>query len=89
MTPDQFPGQPSTTFDGTAFEGATFDGAAASGAVADAGSTRAQALVVLRKLVGRADADFHDGQFEAIEALVDGGRRALVVQRTGWGKSAV
>ena len=52
-------------------------------------STRQQALVVLRNLVGRADADFHDGQFEAIEALVDDGRRALVVQRTGWGKSAV
>ncbi|WP_125610222.1 RecQ family ATP-dependent DNA helicase [Specibacter cremeus] len=51
--------------------------------------TRIQALEVLRRLVGNPDADFHDGQFEAIEALVDGGRRALVVQRTGWGKSAV
>lgn len=50
---------------------------------------RTQALDVLRALVGRDDADFHDGQFEAIEALVDGRRRALVVQRTGWGKSAV
>ena len=50
---------------------------------------RDQALEVLRTLVGRDDADFHDGQFEAIEALVDGHRRALVVQRTGWGKSAV
>lgn len=44
---------------------------------------------MLRTLVGRDDADFHDGQYEAIEALVDGHRRALVVQRTGWGKSAV
>ncbi len=51
--------------------------------------TRSEALDVLRTLVGRDDADFHDGQFEAIEALVDGHRRALVVQRTGWGKSAV
>lgn len=51
--------------------------------------TRRQALEVLRELVGNPAADFHDGQFEAIEALVDGGRRALVVQRTGWGKSAV
>ncbi|WP_448006332.1 RecQ family ATP-dependent DNA helicase [Agromyces bauzanensis] len=50
---------------------------------------RASALVALRELVGRGDADFHDGQFEAIEALVAGRRRALVVQRTGWGKSAV
>ena len=39
--------------------------------------------------MGHPEARFHDGQFEAIEALVDGGRRALVVQRTGWGKSAV
>ncbi len=51
--------------------------------------TRGQALAILRALVGREDAAFHEGQFEAIEALVDGGRRALVVQRTGWGKSAV
>jgi ATP-dependent DNA helicase RecQ len=51
--------------------------------------TRAAALAALRELVGRVDADFHDGQYEAIEALVEGRRRALVVQRTGWGKSAV
>jgi ATP-dependent DNA helicase RecQ len=50
---------------------------------------RAHALDILRTLVGRDDADFHDGQFEAIEALVEDRRRALVVQRTGWGKSAV
>ena len=48
-----------------------------------------QATAILRTLVGREDARFHDGQFEAIQALVEGGRRALVVQRTGWGKSAV
>ncbi|MFE6965399.1 DEAD/DEAH box helicase [Agromyces sp. NPDC057679] len=51
--------------------------------------TRTAALEALRELVGRDDAEFHDGQFEAIEALVEGRRRALVVQRTGWGKSAV
>ncbi|MBM7506031.1 RecQ family ATP-dependent DNA helicase [Agromyces aurantiacus] len=51
--------------------------------------TRAEALAALRELVGRDDAKFHDGQYEAISALVDGRRRALVVQRTGWGKSAV
>ena len=51
--------------------------------------TRASALAILRTLVGREDAIFHDGQFEAIETLVDQRRRALVVQRTGWGKSAV
>jgi ATP-dependent DNA helicase RecQ len=50
---------------------------------------RSEALAALRRLVGRDDAVFHDGQYEAIEALVGGRRRALVVQRTGWGKSAV
>jgi ATP-dependent DNA helicase RecQ len=54
-----------------------------------ASSTRGEAVEILRSLVGRDDADFHDGQFEAITALVDDHRRALVVQRTGWGKSAV
>nr|BFF05587.1 RecQ family ATP-dependent DNA helicase [Brevibacterium otitidis] len=49
----------------------------------------AAALEVLRELTGRADAQFHPGQFEAISALVADRRRALVVQRTGWGKSAV
>lgn len=52
-------------------------------------TTHEAALVALRDLVGRPDADFHNGQYEAIEALVEGRRRALVVQRTGWGKSAV
>ncbi|MHB1171918.1 MAG: RecQ family ATP-dependent DNA helicase [Lacisediminihabitans sp.] len=52
-------------------------------------NTRASAIRILRTLVGRADADFHEGQFEAIRVLVDDRRRALVVQRTGWGKSAV
>ena len=51
--------------------------------------TRASALEILRTLVGRPDAEFHEGQYEAIETLVDQRRRALVVQRTGWGKSAV
>ncbi|WP_438853793.1 RecQ family ATP-dependent DNA helicase [Agromyces sp. M3QZ16-3] len=56
---------------------------------ASSSDLRAEALAALRELVGRDDAEFHDGQFEAIEALVAGRRRALVVQRTGWGKSAV
>lgn len=51
--------------------------------------SRSEALDALRALTGRADAHFHDGQLEAILALVDDHRRALVVQRTGWGKSAV
>ena len=44
---------------------------------------------VLRALVGRDDAVLRDDQWAAIEALVADRRRALVVQRTGWGKSAV
>ena len=47
------------------------------------------ATAALRRLVGREDAQFRDGQFDAIEALVAGRARVLVVQRTGWGKSAV
>lgn len=58
-------------------------------AVPNTQNLRAQGLAILRRLVGRADADFHPGQWEAIEALVAHNRRALVVQRTGWGKSAV
>src|SRR5204863_3280270 len=43
----------------------------------------------LRALVGRDDAVLYDDQWAAIAALVVDKRRALVVQRTGWGKSAV
>src|SRR5690242_12341420 len=50
---------------------------------------RAEAEAQLRALVGREDAVLHEDQWTAIEALVAGRRRALVVQRTGWGKSAV
>lgn len=43
----------------------------------------------LRALVGREDAVLREDQWSAIEALAVDRRRALVVQRTGWGKSAV
>ncbi|QXU55328.1 ATP-dependent DNA helicase RecQ [Rhodococcus sp. LW-XY12] len=43
---------------------------------------------LLRELAG-PDARLRDDQWVAIEALVVHRRRALVVQRTGWGKSAV
>ena len=46
-------------------------------------------LDALRRLTGRPDAGFREGQRAAIEALVDDHDRVLVVQRTGWGKSAV
>jgi len=50
---------------------------------------RADAEKILRALVGRDDVALRDDQWVAIEALVADRRRALVVQRTGWGKSAV
>lgn len=43
----------------------------------------------LRALVGQPDARLYDDQWAAISALVIDRARALVVQRTGWGKSAV
>ena len=49
----------------------------------------AEARQLLRRLVGRPDAELREGQLAAVTALVDGGERVLVVQRTGWGKSAV
>ncbi|MGY1682506.1 DEAD/DEAH box helicase [Geodermatophilus sp. SYSU D01176] len=48
-----------------------------------------EALDVLRELTGRPDAVFREGQDAAVAALVERSERALVVQRTGWGKSAV
>src|SRR6202044_1321850 len=42
----------------------------------------------LRALAGD-EAKLREDQWEAIKALVVEHRRALVVQRTGWGKSAV
>ncbi|GGF47178.1 ATP-dependent DNA helicase RecQ [Marmoricola endophyticus] len=55
----------------------------------DGRHVRDQAQAHLRALVGRDDAELRDDQWTAIEALVVERRRALVVQRTGWGKSAV
>ncbi len=62
-----------------------------------AGTVSAPTAAVLRNqaerhlgaLVGSESARLRDDQWTAIEALVAGRRRALVVQRTGWGKSAV
>ena len=47
-----------------------------------------EALAVLHRALGPM-AQFREGQLDAIEALVQHRRRLLVVQRTGWGKSAV
>jgi ATP-dependent DNA helicase RecQ len=50
---------------------------------------RERALDLLRRAVGDPSAQFRPGQWEAIQALVDGRERLLVVERTGWGKSIV
>ncbi|MFC1414178.1 DEAD/DEAH box helicase [Streptacidiphilus sp. N1-12] len=55
---------------------------------ADRAAVRERADAVLRELAG-GDARLREDQWRAIEALVVDHRRALVVQRTGWGKSAV
>src|SRR4051812_19333109 len=44
---------------------------------------------LLRRLTGRPDAELREDQLDAITALVADRRRVLLVQRTGWGKSAV
>lgn len=48
-----------------------------------------QALLLLRTALANPVADFHDGQWEAINRLVEQRAQLLVVQRTGWGKSLV
>src|SRR3954467_2532198 len=64
--------------------GSVTRGTATPGAV-----TREGAEAHLRALVGSDDAVLREDQWAAIEALAVDRRRALVVQRTGWGKSAV
>ncbi len=51
--------------------------------------TQSQSLGLLRKALGNPRAEFREGQWEAIRALVEHSGRLLVVQRTGWGKSLV
>lgn len=55
----------------------------------DRAALHAKAEDLLTDLVGDPFAKLRDDQWVAIEALVADRRRALVVQRTGWGKSAV
>jgi len=47
------------------------------------------ALRLLRQALGKPEAAFRDGQWEAISALILDKSQLLVVQRTGWGKSVV
>ena len=50
---------------------------------------RSTALALLRCQIADDTALFRDGQWEAIDSIVNGRARLLVVQRTGWGKSSV
>ncbi|MGI0481697.1 RecQ family ATP-dependent DNA helicase [Geminocystis sp. CENA526] len=47
------------------------------------------ALSLLRKALNNPNAQFREGQWEAITKLIKTKSRLLVVQRTGWGKSLV
>jgi ATP-dependent DNA helicase RecQ len=55
---------------------------------ATTGTVREAAEEILRRLAG-AQATLREDQWSAIDALVTGRRRVLLVQRTGFGKSAV
>lgn len=50
---------------------------------------REQAEQLLKTALSDPSAQFRDGQWEAINALVNERKKLLVVQRTGWGKSSV
>lgn len=50
---------------------------------------RAQAQQLLQTALANPAAQFRDGQWEAIDTLVNQRQKLLVVQRTGWGKSSV
>lgn len=47
------------------------------------------ALELLRIGSDNSQAQFREGQLEAISRIIEGHRRQLVVQKTGWGKSFV
>lgn len=48
-----------------------------------------KAISWLRIALGNSRADFRDGQWDAINQLINQRGRVLCVQRTGWGKSMV
>ena len=52
-------------------------------------SFTSEALACLQQLTSNQQSEFRPGQLEAIEELVVNRHRVLLVQRTGWGKSAV
>lgn len=50
---------------------------------------KANAEQLLKTALGNPNAAFREGQWEAIDAIVNHRQKLLVVQRTGWGKSSV
>ena len=54
----------------------------------DSMTTFDHTLNLLHQMIGE-DKSFRPGQWEAIETVAVQKQRALVVQRTGWGKSMV
>jgi len=48
-----------------------------------------RALELLKKGTGQPNSTFREDQEKAIKIVVEGGKRLLVVQKTGWGKSFV
>ncbi|MBN3759882.1 RecQ family ATP-dependent DNA helicase [Burkholderia sp. Ac-20365] len=52
-------------------------------------ATRANALQYLQVAMDNRGAEFRDGQWEAIDHIVNQRGKVLCVQRTGWGKSMV
>ena len=51
--------------------------------------TREDALALLRLAMNNPNVDFREGQWEAIDQIVNRRGKVLCVQRTGWGKSMV
>ena len=51
--------------------------------------SRTDAQALLRLAMTNPKADFREGQWEAIDHIVNQRGKALCIQRTGWGKSMV
>ena len=64
-------------------------GAYSPGGMSNPSELADEALALLRRLTGDPAAGFRPDQLEAILALAGERGRVLLVQRTGWGKSAV
>lgn len=50
---------------------------------------KTEGLKLLRKALNDSTVEFREGQWEAIDSLVNDKKKLLVVERTGWGKSSV